>query len=387
MADDPPGGGEKTEAPTPKKLLDSSKKGDVLQSKELGTAMMIVAGTVAFGMFGPFLMQSMKAMLRRGLSVNQGDFVNFNPGDRATALLSELYFSFSLFFGLLILTAIATPAVLGSLGFRWSAMKPKPSKLNPASGLKRMFGVNSLIELSKSLAKVALMGSIGFWIIWGSLPNMIQLGNSNIGRSIASFGDMFMLALFGMAISLVIIAGIDVPAQIFQRTKRLKMTKQEIKDEHKQTDGSPELKAAIRRKQQDVMSASARKAVKEATVILANPTHFTVALRYRRGYDNVPVVLARARGDAALAMRQLAETEAVPVLQYPELTRAIYFTSREGMPVDERLYIAVATVLAFLFRMDAKMAGEMDYPNVDLPDEVKFDADGNRTEDIDDQND
>jgi len=380
MADDPPGGGEKTEAPTPKRLLDSKKKGDVLQSKELGTAIIITAGTGAFGLFGSFIIGSMEAMLRRGLSIDQRDFFDFNPGERSTALLSEIFPSFSLLFGLLMVSAIATPAVLGSLGFRWSAMKPKPSKLNPASGLKRMFGLNSLIELSKSLAKVALMGSIGFWVIWANLPDIIQLGSADIGRSISEFGHLFMLALMGMAFSLVLIAGIDVPAQMFQRTKRLKMTKQEIKDEHKETDGSPEVKAAIRRKRQEVMSASARQAMKEATLVLANPTHFTVALRYRRGLDNVPVVLARARGDAALAMRELAEVDAVPVLQYPELTRAIYFTSREGVPVDERLYVAVATVLAFLFRMDAKMAGDMagdmDAPNIEVPEEVQFDAEG-----------
>ncbi|MEO9468452.1 flagellar type III secretion system protein FlhB [Parasphingorhabdus sp.] len=380
MAEEPPGGGEKTEAPTPKRLLDSVKKGDVLQSKELGTAMIIAAGTAAFGIFGPVLVDSLKAMLRSGLRVNQRDFVDFNPWERTLTLLSEIVMAFGLLFGLLIVTAIATPAVLGSLGFRWTAMKPKPSKLSPAAGLKRMFGVNSLIELSKSLAKVGLMGSIGMWLIWTNLPSLIQLGNEEIGRSISEFGNFLMLALMGMAFSLAVIAGIDVPAQIFQRTKKLRMTKQEVKDEHKETEGSPEVKGAIQRKRHEILGASARQAVKEATVVLANPTHFTVALRYRRGYDAVPVVLARARGAAALAMRELAEADAVPVLQYPELTRAIYFTSREGMAVDERLYVAIASVLAWLFRMDSKMASEMDRPHIDLPEDVKFDADGNAIE-------
>ncbi|MEL6873860.1 MAG: flagellar type III secretion system protein FlhB [Pseudomonadota bacterium] len=376
MAEEPPGGGEKTELPTPKRLLDSAKKGDVLQSRELGTAMIVAAGTAAFGMFGPYMIDNLKAMLTTGLRINPGDFHDFNPWDRTIGLLSEIFLSFSLLFGLLIITAFATPAALGSLGFRWSAMKPKPNKLSPLAGLKRMFGMNSLIELSKSLAKVALMGSIGVWVIWANLPGIIQLGNEEVNRSVSEFGNLLMLALMGMAFSLAVIAGIDVPAQIYQRTKRLKMTKQEVKDENKETEGSPEVKGAIRRKQQEILSASARQAVKEATVVLANPTHFTVALRYRRGYDNVPVVLARAKGAAALAMRELAEVETVPVLQYPALTRAIYFTSREGMAVDERLYMAVASVLAWLFRMDSQMASEMDRPHIDLPEDMKFDADG-----------
>lgn len=163
-----------------------------------------------------------------------------------------------------------------------------------------------------------------------------------------------------------------------QRAKRLGMTKQEVKDEHKESEGSPELKGHIRRRQFEVLSGSTRKAVAEASVIITNPTHFAVALRYKPGQDAAPVVVAKGCDAIAAAIRDLADTNGVTVLQYPELARAIYFTSRAGQIVNEGLYMAVATVLAFVFRVENRMAGEMDRPFITVPHDLRFDADGKK---------
>ncbi|MEZ5709262.1 MAG: EscU/YscU/HrcU family type III secretion system export apparatus switch protein [Blastomonas sp.] len=376
MADQPPGGGERTEAPTPKKLKDSAKKGDVLQSRELGTAMIMLGGTLMFLLFGGFFLEAVASVVRQGLEFTPEDITAFQVDERAYSLLTPLLLPFGGLFLFLIVMAVATPASLGSLGFRWDAVQPKPNKLNPLSGLKRMFGLNGLIELGKSLAKVTLMGSIGVTLMVTLLPRMAQLGNSNIDHGIAEFGNLFMLTLMAMAGCLVLIAMIDVPAQIFQRGNRLRMSKQEIKDEHKEVEGSPELKQAVRQRQMEVLSGSARRAVEEATVILVNPTHFAVALRYDRLRDAAPVVLARGRGPIAQSMRELAKEKGVPIMRYPELTRAIYFTSRAGAMIDERLYMTVATLLAFVFRLNAKMDVGTNKPNLRVPDDMRFDADG-----------
>ena len=380
MADSPPGGGEKTEAPTPKRLQDSAKKGDVLQSKELGAAMVVIAGVAAFALMGSGLMGAISLMVSSGLQLELSDIENFHPGEQAFRLVGKIAIPFASLFGITILAAIATPVLLGSLGFRWTAMKPKGDKLNPVNGLKRMFGTRGLIELGKSLAKVVLLGVIGLWLVYQNLPNMFALGRQDIGQAISAFGDLFIIISLVMSAGLFIIAGIDVPSQMMQRRKRLLMTKQEVKDEHKETEGSPEAKANLRQRQQETLSRSARKAMEEATVILTNPTHFSVVLRYRPGMDNVPTVLARGRGAIALAIRDLAEDQSVPILQYPELTRAIYYTTPVGSNIDERLYVAVATVLAFLFRLDAQIASEFDRPIVDLPDDLYFDSEGRRAE-------
>ena len=377
MAEGPPGGGEKTEAPTPKRLQDSAKKGDVLQSRELGGAMVVIAGAIGFAMLGDMVMDALAQMVTSGLTIERSDIEHFNPGERTYRHLGKIFLPFLGLFGLTILAAIATPILLGSLGFRWSAMKPKGDKLNPVNGLKRMFGTRGLIELAKSLAKVLLLGCIGLWLVYENLPYMFALGAQDVRSAVGQFADIFVIIIMVMASGFFIIAGIDVPAQMFQRNKRLRMTRQEVKDEHKDIEGSPELKSAVRKRQQETLSRSARKAMEEATVVLNNPTHFSVALRYRPGVDAVPVVLARGKGEIADAIRQLAEERSVPMLQYPMLTRAIYFTTPVGRAIDERLYVAVATVLAFLFRLDAQIADEFDRPHVDLPKDLQFDSDGN----------
>ncbi|SCW76574.1 flagellar biosynthetic protein FlhB [Sphingobium faniae] len=371
-------GGEKTEKPTPKKLQDAAKKGDILQSRELATALVVMAGMAWLAITGPSIVEALSHMMIEALRFRREDIVDFAPADRGMALLSGIALPVG---GILLATlvaAIAAPALLGSLGFRPGAFAPKASKLNPASGLKRMFGVNGLIELMKSMAKVVLLGAIGMWVIWDRLTAIVGLGKAGVAPAMASLGDMFIMTCLIMAGGLFLIAGIDVPAQIFQRGKRLAMSKQDIKDENKESEGSPELKGHIRRKQYEVLSGSTRKAVAEASVIITNPTHFAVALRYKPGQDAAPIVVARGCDAIAAAMRDLADQNGVPVMQFPELARAVYFTSRAGQVINEGLYMAVATVLAFVFRVENRMANEMDRPFITVPDDLRFDAEGRK---------
>ncbi len=378
MAEQTNGGGEKTEKPTAKKLRDAAKEGDILQSRELATGLVVMSGAIWLAMAGPMVMGALKEMLTSGLRFSAEDVTRFEPAQRGFSLASGLLLPIGGIMAATLLAAIAAPAMLGSLGFRTNAFMPKASKLNPASGLKRMFGLNGLIELGKSIAKVLLLGSIGIWLIWGRLAEITVLGSGGLNGALAELGGIFVTACLVMAGALLLVAGIDVPSQMFQRGKRLAMSKQDIKDEHKESEGSPELKGHIRRRQFETLSGSARKAVAEASVVLMNPTHFAVALRYKPGRDSAPVVVARGLDAMAFAIKDLAEANQVPVLRYPALTRAIYFTSRTGQLVDEKLYMAVATILAFLFRVENRMASEADRPHIDLPDEMHFDTEGNK---------
>lgn len=376
MAQESPGGGEKTEKPTAKRLSEAADKGDILQSRELATAMVVMAGIACLAITGPSFMSALRQMLIDGLRLDMGDIDSFEPGQRALHLIGVVAPPVAIILIATLAAAIAAPAMLGSLGFRPGAFAPKPAKLNPAAGLKRIFGPNGLIELVKSLAKVGLIGTIGFYLVWGQLPTISAIGKTGIAPAMAQLGSIFTLVALVMAGSLFLIAGIDVPAQIIQRTRRLNMTKQEIKEEHKQTEGSPEAKGAMRQRQMAAASGSVRKAVEEASVILTNPTHFAIALRYQPGRDAAPIVLARGADEIAAVMRAAAVEKSVPMLQYPELTRAIYYTSRTGEMIDERLFVAVATILAFVFRLESRMASEMDRPHIDLPPAMRFDADG-----------
>jgi flagellar biosynthetic protein FlhB len=275
-----------------------------------------------------------------------------------------------------LVAAIASSAMLGSLGFRPQAFAPRADRLNPLAGMRRMFGVHGLIELAKSLAKVALLGGVCLWIVTTSFSRISGLSSADPRTAAEAFGRSFVLVVAILTAALGAIAMVDVPSQLLQRLSRLRMSKQEVKDEAKETEGSPELKAAVRRRQHEVLRASARSAIAEATVVLANPTHFAVALRYRPGIDAVPVVMARGRGATALAIRALATEKQVPVLTYPQLARAVYFTTRTGHPIREDLYVAVATVLAFVFNLDAVLANGGAQPDIEVPAGARFDSDG-----------
>lgn len=367
---------QQTEAPTEKRKRDAVEKGDVLQSRELGTALVMLAGAAWLAIAGPMMMGALQAMLVDGLTFDASDVQRFEPRDAAFRLLGFAALPLAGLFVLTILAAIGSSALLGSLGFRSGAFAPKASKINPLSGLKRIFGMQGLIELVKSLAKVALLGAVGYFLLKDQLARLLSLSATEPGPALGAFGDSFVTAVLLMALALAGIALVDVPAQWFQRTARLRMSKQQVKDEHKQTEGSPELKGMIRRRQHEVLRGSARSAVQEATVVLTNPTHFAVALRYRPGEDAAPIVVARGRGATAQAIRELAGASAVPVLSYPQLARAIYFTARTGQIIREDLYLAVATVLAFVFNLDAMVAQGAGPPPVDVPREARFDEKG-----------
>ncbi|MCW2364910.1 flagellar biosynthetic protein FlhB [Sphingobium sp. B7D2B] len=376
MAQEASGGGEKTEKPTAKRLTDAASKGDILQSRELSTAMVVMAGVGWLAIAGPALIDAIRLMLAEALRFDQGDIAGFAPEQRAYHLLAIIALPLAGVLLATVVAAIAAPAVLGSLGFRTGALVPKPERMNPINGLKRIFGMQGIIELIKSLAKVVLLGSIGGVLLWRQFDAIHGMAKTGVMPAMSEMGHIFVVVTLALAAALFLIAGIDVPAQIFQRMKRLNMSKQEVKQEHKETEGSPELKGAIRRRQYETLNGSVRKAVEEATVVLTNPTHFAVALRYHPGRDAAPVVVARGSDEIAAAIRTLAADQGRPVLQYPELARAIYFTSRAGQEVDERLFMAVAAILAFVYRIEHAMATEMDRPHIDLPDAMRFDADG-----------
>ncbi len=372
---------QQTEAPTAKRKSEAARNGDVLQSRDWSTALVVAAGAAWIIGAGPWFMGSAKQLIASGLSLDRADIVTFDPGLRVAQLLPGIAGPIFALFGLTLLAAVAGPALLGSLGYRSGAASFKASRINPMSGLKRIFGTQGLIELVKALARVALLGAIGYWLLSSFMPQLMGLKSADVASSLGVAGSQFRATVIAMAIGLVAIAGIDIPAQIFQRNARLRMTKQQVKEEMREADGAPELKQAIRQRQHSILSNSARKAVGEAAVVLTNPTHFAVALRYRPGVDAVPIVVARGRDEVALAIRELAAEKDVPVLNYPQLTRGIYFTTRAGQPIAEDLYLAVAAILAFVFNLDRAMAERAHQPVVTVPAAKSFDENGRKLSD------
>lgn len=365
---------EKTESPTPKRKQKAFDDGQVLRSREFATALVVLAGCGWLALFGPALMAACKGLMITSFSFGSGDVDDFQPMRSLAIAGWQIAPPMIAMFAITMLAAVLSQAGLGALTFNGKLMAPKASRINPASGLKRIFGPQGWVELGKSLLKVVLLGTIGYYMLWHVSTQSIGLASSDVERSVAALGSMLIGTLFAMAAGLVVIAGIDVPIQLIQLLRKLRMSKQEIKDEHKESEGNPENKAAQRQRRHDLAKRNMRKAVTEAHVVLTNPTHFAVALRYDRGRDQVPVVVAKGRGVTAQAIRELAAEARVTTLEYPMLARAIYYTSREGQEVRDDLYMAIATVLAFVFGLNVQAGGNP--PPVTVPTSARFDENG-----------
>jgi len=368
--------GEKTEAPTAKRKRKAEEDGQILSSKDFGTALIVLLGCAWMAMLGPALIRACKEVMVGSFTFGRADVEDFEPWRP----LAEAGWKLALPMGGLLLVAVvgAVLSHAGLAGLRWNAklFAPKASRVNPASGLARMFGPNGWIELGKSLLKVVLLGSIGAWLLWSLTQRSLGLVEADLHGAIGAMGGEFLNLLFVMAGGLLVIAGVDLPIQIIRHMNRLRMTKQEVRDEHKEAEGSPEAKGAQRRRQREILKGSFRKAVATANVVLTNPTHFSVALRYEPGKDQVPVVVAKGRGATALAIRELAGEFEVPILEYPQLARAVYYTSRENQEIRDDLYMAVATVLAFVFQL-GKRAGAVQ-PPITVPETALFDENGRK---------
>ena len=242
------------------------------------------------------------------------------------------------------------------------------------NGFKRMFGSQGLIELGKSILKLILLGAIAAYWISTTLQSLLGLGRGSLKPQLAFALEAGSFLIMLLVAGLVIIAMIDYPIQAFQRNKRLKMSFEDIKNETKQTEGSPEMKSARRQRQRDLARGSVGKAMKDAQFVVVNPLHFAVAMTYDPDFAPAPVVLAKGRGETALAMREMAGEMGLPVLEYPQLARAVYFTTRVNQMVREELYIAVAALVAFVLSLKRGERAKM--PQIQVPEDLLFDADG-----------
>lgn len=366
--------GEKSFAPTEKRKKDAAKNGDVLRSRDLATAVGVLVGAIWLKFAGPWVFDVMQDTLRSSLIIDRASIEDFAPRKLLIGAMIVALPPVFLLGGLVLASSVFSQ--IGMSDGRWipSNLAPKASRINPLSGLKRMFGAQGWIELGKGLAKLALMGTIAW--VWGSgeLSKLISFGHGDIHGQLVLAWDAITSLAFALSYGLIIIALIDFPIQWLRRFFRLRMTLQEVKDESKESEGSPEQKGAIRQKQRQFAMGAIQSAMLKAQFVITNPSHFSVAMIYDPELAPAPVVLAKGRGEKALAMRQLAAEMGVPTLEIPPLARSVYFTTRENQVIREDLYSAVAVVLAFV--MSLKRGDTPELPAIDVPMHMRFDAEG-----------
>lgn len=343
---------ERTESPTPKRLEDARKKGQVPRSIDLGAAAVTLAATGALFMFGASAAEGLMRMLVDGLQVRgselaQDDVMLRQLGDSGSLALMAIVPLFAAMF----VAAVASPALIGGWTFSSEALSFKPERLDPVRGIGRMFSVRSVVELLKSIAKFALIAGIAVLVIRSQLAEIGALATQSIGPAIVEAGRITLYALLAMAAGLGIIAAIDAPFQLWQHTKELRMSMQEIREEMKESEGSPETRSRIRQMQQTLARRRMLQDVPKANVVITNPTHYAVALRYDEKQDLAPVVLAKGSDEIAARIREVAREHGVPMVSAPPLARAIFRHVDIGRQIPHALFVAVAQVLTYVWQL------------------------------------
>ena len=343
---------ERTEQPTPKRRADARKKGDVPRSRELTMMAVMLSGSAALLLSGPFASRLLAAFsnsfqIDRAQAFDTGYLVQAFSSV-AGAILTGL-----MPLGIVLLAAVfLSTAAIGGWSFSFDAIKFKTERISPVNGLKRVFSANGLNELIKALAKFTLVAIIAISWLWWSVEDLAGLGRQPIGSAISRAIEICGISLLVVSCSLIFIASADVPFQLWQYRKKLRMTRQQVRDELKETEGRPEVKSRIRALQQQIATRRMMEEVPNADVVITNPTHFAVALKYDEATMGAPTVIAKGKDLIAARIRDLAEEHKVPLFSAPPLARALFRTTEVGDEVPARLYTAVAQVLAYIYQLN-----------------------------------
>lgn len=347
--------GEKTEPATPRKREEARKKGQVAKSSEVGTAAMVLAGFAGLRVFGPTMFSRANDLVQHFLTTPQ-QWDGSTEGAHALYIMvfSEGTLILLPIMGVLLATALLSQGIQVGLRTTWESLQPKFSRVNPLEGVKRVFSKRALVEFAKSLGKIAIIGYLAYREVVASLHYLPQLGHMDTLQALTLVGgSIFSLVTF-IGLALLIIAGLDYFYQRYEFETSIKMSKQDIKDEMKQSEGDPMLRSKIRQKQREMSSHRMMEDVPTADVVITNPTHFAVALRYEPASMSAPEVVAKGAGFVALKIKELGREHGVAVVENPHLARALYKAADIGHEVPEELYPAVAEVLAFVYRIRRK---------------------------------
>ncbi|MND61592.1 Flagellar biosynthetic protein FlhB [compost metagenome] len=364
-------GQDKTEDPTEKKKKDAREKGEIARSKELNTLAIMLAGAGALLVFGGALAQEMMDLMRLNFSLSRevvldqrsmGTYL-LHSGQIALLAIQPVMIT-------LLLAALIGPISLGGWLFSAGTMAPKFSRMNPGAGLKRMFSTKAIAELLKALAKFFIVLFVALLVLAADIDDLLRIAHEPLDRAIIHSVQVVGWSSLWMACGLIIIAAVDVPIQLWESIKKLKMTKQEVRDEHKDQEGRPEVKQRIRQLQREMSQRRMMAAIPEADVVITNPTHYAVALKYDPEKGGAPVLLAKGSDFLALKIREIAAANEILLLESPALARSIYYSTELEQEIPGGLYLAVAQVLAYVYQIRQYRAGKGKRPDPlkdDLP--------------------
>ncbi|GGZ00683.1 MULTISPECIES: flagellar biosynthesis protein FlhB [Shewanella] len=345
-------GQEKTEQATSRRLEQAREKGQVARSRELGTSAVLLAAAIGLMVIGPSLAKSLMEMMTKVYTMDRSQIFDTNSMFTVwQTVISELGWPVLGFILMLGAVAFIGNIVLGGITFSTEAIMPKGTKMNPVNGLKRMFGIQAVVELTKGIAKFSVVALSGYFLLTYYFPDILNLSQDNLPGNVGHALKLLIWLFILLCASTLLIVVIDVPYQIWNHNKQLRMTKQEVKDEYKDTEGKPEVKGRIRQLQREMAQRRMMAEVPKADVIVVNPEHFAVALKYDAKKSPAPYLVAKGADDIAFKIREIAREYNVPIVAAPLLARAIYHTTKLEQQIPDGLFTAVAQVLAYVYQL------------------------------------
>lgn len=382
MAENSDDSQEKTEEPTERKISKAREEGQIARSQEVAIAASVIIVAAYLFVFGTQIFNSLSNVMIDLYTFDAALLVDQNR------ILTALYVAIERglvailpLMAFALITVIAFSGLVGGYNFSFKAVSPKINKLNPLTGLKRIFSMRSIVELLKALLKFLLVGGVAFLLITESVDDFAEISLMSLRPGLSSSAEIIAAAFFVVACGLIVIAAIDAPYQIYQHSKKLKMSLKEVKDERKETDGSPEVKQKIREKQRQASFARMMEAVADADVVITNPEHFAIALSYDPTAEEPPKVVAKGADLVALRIKERSKEEGVPLFESPMLARALYFTTELDQFIPEPLFEAVAQVIAYIFNLSTtQSAVKNSRPTPRVPDDMLFDSEGRSAE-------
>jgi flagellar biosynthetic protein FlhB len=342
---------ERTEPASGRRIEKARAEGQVPHSRELGAFLVMAVAAGVFWTMGPWLMQRMSGILRRGLAIDLQ--MAYEPQlmlVRFADLSSDALLAFSPLLLALVVAVLLSPFLLGSWNFAPKALVPDLSRLDPIKGLARLISWSGLVEMLKAIAKAFLLGGVAVWVIWSERYDIFAIFGQSLDVGLASAGHLINFSFLAVVAAMVLIVAVDVPFQLWQYHDKLKMSREELKQEGKESEGDPQVKSRIRSLQREAARKRMMGSVPTADVIVTNPTHFAIALAYKSGMG-APKVVAKGRGDIALKIREIGAEHGVPMLEAPPLARALYRHTELDQEVPSALYAAVAEVLAYIYQL------------------------------------
>lgn len=345
-------GQERTEQATPKRLQDAARRGQVARSRELTTLALLLGAGAGLLILGPQLAQGLIEQMRAGLTQDGREIFDASaPAQALQQALVDMVVMLAPFLAIAFILALVAPIALGGWSFSTEALSLKWERISPGKGLKRLFSWKALMELGKALAKFAVTAGVAVLVLWLKEPELLHLGSEPLVPALVHAAEQLSWIFLLLTLPMILVAGVDVPFQLFDHARQLRMTKQEVKDESKDTDGKPEVKSRIRRLQQEFAQRRMMEKVPSADVVISNPTHYAIALRYDQDSMDAPVLLAKGTDLVALRIRILAAEHGVAQVQSPLLARALFYNGELDKPIPAALYLAVAQVLAYVFQL------------------------------------